>query len=285
MSSASEELFAFVLMPFDDKFKDLYVYGIKGTAKKLGINAQRLDDQIYREGMLERIYRQIDAADIVVADMSGKNPNVFYEVGYAHARNKLCILLTSSADDIPFDLKHHRHIVHNGSAATLAEHLEVDLVWARSELEKIRDSRIQIKINQPDGLVVLDKFSAKAIVDFKIDLRNEASLPSPEIEAVYFFTSPRWSIKQNGQTCPNQDSDRQGFGRQHFLTSPLKRLQKGAWARLEFQATRYMAFAKQGEELQSEYHLAGRCGLRLVTTEGNFDYEENVDFNISDIPF
>src|SRR3954452_23592229 len=69
---------------------------------------------------LERIYRQIELADIIIADMSGKNPNVFYEVGYAHAKQKLCILLTANADDIPFDLKHQRHIVYGESSSRCA---------------------------------------------------------------------------------------------------------------------------------------------------------------------
>jgi nucleoside 2-deoxyribosyltransferase len=80
-----------------------------------------VDEQLYREGMLERIYRQVEIADIIIADMAGRNPNVFYEVGYAHAKNKLCILTTTTADDIPFDLKHRRHIVYGNSIEILRQ--------------------------------------------------------------------------------------------------------------------------------------------------------------------
>jgi nucleoside 2-deoxyribosyltransferase len=96
--------FAFVLMPFDSAFNDIYKIGIKAVVSQFGdMIAERVDEQMYREGILERIYRQIELADIVIADMTGQNPNVFYEVGYAHAKSKLCILLTSDAADIPFD--------------------------------------------------------------------------------------------------------------------------------------------------------------------------------------
>src|ERR1700733_6908921 len=112
--------FAFVLMPFDSSFDDAYQLGIKDAVSEFDdMLAERVDEQIYREGILERIYRQIELADIIVADMSGQNPNVFYEVGYAHAKGKLCILLTSNADDIPFDLKHQRHIVYDNSIVSL----------------------------------------------------------------------------------------------------------------------------------------------------------------------
>jgi hypothetical protein len=91
--------FAFVLMPFDKAFDDVYKLGIKGAVASFeDVIAERVDEQIYREGILERIYRQIEAADIIIADMTGQNPNVFYEVGYAHAKGKLCILLTSNAE-------------------------------------------------------------------------------------------------------------------------------------------------------------------------------------------
>lgn len=68
-------------MPFDSRFDDLYRFGIKEPAEQLGIVAERVDEQIYTESILERIYRQIDLADIIIADMSGQNSNVFYEVG------------------------------------------------------------------------------------------------------------------------------------------------------------------------------------------------------------
>src|SRR4051812_33507799 len=101
-------------MPFSSEFDDIYKLGIKEAAKECEVLAERLDEQMFSEGMLERIYRQIDAADFIVADLSNRNANVFYELGYAHAKEKTCILLTKNADDIPFDLKHKRHIVYGG---------------------------------------------------------------------------------------------------------------------------------------------------------------------------
>ncbi len=72
--------------------------------------------------MLDRIYNEIAKADLMVADLTCRNPNVFYETGYAHALGKRVILLTKNADDIPFDLKHHFHIVY-GDISNLKEKL------------------------------------------------------------------------------------------------------------------------------------------------------------------
>jgi nucleoside 2-deoxyribosyltransferase len=124
---ADDKLFAFVLMPFDQEFDDLYRFGIKEPASELGILAERVDEQIFSEGILDRIYRQIELADIVIAEMTGQNANVFYEVGYAHGKGKLCILSTAAAGDIPFDLKHRRHIVHGNSIKTLRNQLIEEL--------------------------------------------------------------------------------------------------------------------------------------------------------------
>lgn len=132
------QIFAFVLMPFDKAFDDIYKIGTKETANSLGILAERVDEQIFREGILERIYRQIELADLIVADMTGQNPNVFYEVGYAHAKGKLCILLTQNADDIPFDLKHHRHIVYGNSIGDLRSLLAGEMAWAKAQIDAIR---------------------------------------------------------------------------------------------------------------------------------------------------
>ena len=114
--SSDEGIFAFVLMPFSEEFDDLYKFGIKEPAAGIDVLAERVDEQIYAESILERIYRQIDVADIVIADMSGQNPNVFYEVGYAHAKDKLCILMTSDAQKLPFTARRtHDHGRHDRS--------------------------------------------------------------------------------------------------------------------------------------------------------------------------
>jgi hypothetical protein len=132
--------FVFVLMPFDSAFDDIYKFGIKGAADDVGAYAERVDEQLFGEGILDRIFNQISKADVVVADMSGRNPNVFYEVGYAHALGKTVILLTQSSDDIPFDLKHRQHTVYGGRIETLRAELAPRLQWAIGEAKQRQSS-------------------------------------------------------------------------------------------------------------------------------------------------
>ena len=122
--------------------------------------AQRVDEQVFhREAILQQIYNQIEAADFIIADMSGRNPNVFYEVGYGHAKEKLCILLTRDANDIPFDLKHHRHIVYS-SIRDLRAKLAFDLEAVRAEL-LARGSPISVELKSAFGILDKTKTSAE----------------------------------------------------------------------------------------------------------------------------
>ena len=56
------------------------------------------------------IWSLINNADIIICDCTGKNPNVFYELGLAHAIGKNVICITQNTEDIPFDIKHIRYI-------------------------------------------------------------------------------------------------------------------------------------------------------------------------------
>ncbi len=124
-----EKPFVFVLMPFDKSFNDIYQFGIKETCTSLGCYCERADEQMFEERILDRVYNQINKADIIIADMSDKNPNVFYETGFAHALSKRVILLTKNSADIPFDLLHHHHIVYSGQIVSLREQLSKRLDW------------------------------------------------------------------------------------------------------------------------------------------------------------
>ena len=281
----NEQTFAFVLMPFAAAFNDVYRIGIKEPAEALGIRAERVDEQIYTEGMLERIYRQIDAADIIIADMSGQNPNVFYEVGYAHGRDKLCLLLTSEASDIPFDLKHRRHIVYGSSIQSLRAMLTKDLQWAKSEIDTVRKSRIRVAVKSVSGTLDRNQYSATAKLSFVIDLHNDSDIASAEIETAYIYTSNVWNFYQGDVKCAVTESDLSEFQHRHFLTCPIKRLQRSAWAQLAFRADRVMARSYMGEEIKDSYKIKGYCLLRLLTDKGQFDYRITVDTTADDMPF
>jgi hypothetical protein len=136
METTTPKPFVFVLMPFDASFDDVYKLGIKPAAEGAGAYCERIDEQIFAESILQRIYNQITKADLIVADMTGRNPNVFYEVGYAHAIGKTAILLTRNADDIPFDLKHYPHIIYGGSITGLKDDLGKRIAYHLANPEK-----------------------------------------------------------------------------------------------------------------------------------------------------
>jgi len=140
MRNNQSKPFALVLMPFSEKFKDIYEVGIKPACKDAGAICERIDEQIFSENILERIYGQIRKADIIVSEMTGRNANVFYETGYAHGLSKQVILLTQDADDIPFDLRHYPHIVYKMSISTLKNELERRMRWHVERLTGIAEA-------------------------------------------------------------------------------------------------------------------------------------------------
>ena len=284
MTETTGTPFAFVLMPFSADLDDIYRLGVKEPATALGIRAERVDEQIFTEGILDRIYRQIDMADIVIADMSGKNPNVFYEVGYAHAKDKLCLLLTDDIADIPFDLKHKRHIVYV-SIQNLRERLTTELRWALGRIDSIRRSRIRVAPKTISGDLLKNSYRAKAKLSFRIDLHNDSNVPSAEIESVYFYTGQDWTVSQNDKDCPSTEANLHPYKHRHFLASPVKRLQPTGWAQLQFTTERILASSWRGQELKESYTIAGRAMLRFVTDKGTFDYEILIDTVVDEIPF
>lgn len=278
-------MFAFVLMPFDADFDDIYRLGIKETAEAVGVKAERVDEQIFhKENILERIYGQIDAADIIISDMTGRNPNVFYETGYAHAKGKTCLLLTSNADDIPFDLKHHRHVIYGDSIQNLRRMLERELVSLKAVIQN-RQSVITVKLNRVVGLLEKDEFSADAEVDLVFDLSNKTAGPSPEIEAIYFITGKGWFFKQDGQDCASRDVDFDGYKISHFVRSPVRRVQGTSWAEIKITGRKILEFASSGKKLKDRYRVSGRAMIRIVTSDGTFDFPIDIETEVDEIPF
>ena len=164
--STRPKRFCFVLMPFSDDFKDIYEIAIKEACRNGGAYCERVDDQDFHEtSIFQRIINQISQADFIIADMSGKNANVFYEVGYAHALDKPTVLLTNNASDIPFDLKHFPHLVYDrNQIAILREMLTKKVKWyVENPVEKYNDSNIKLELffdGVPLSLNQLELFSS-----------------------------------------------------------------------------------------------------------------------------
>jgi len=110
--NTKEEDKAFILMPFTLEWSDrIWKKILKPTIESIPLPVKRADD-LYGRDIVEDIWSEILTAKIIIADITARNPNVFYELGIAHTLGKDVILLTQSVDDIPFDLNRYRHIIY-----------------------------------------------------------------------------------------------------------------------------------------------------------------------------
>jgi hypothetical protein len=92
----------FVLMPFKPEFT--IVYETIERALQGLMQCSRADDMRIGNPILERILTGIRSAELIIADLSGLNPNVMYELGIAHMVTKNVLLLTQDLNGLPFDV-------------------------------------------------------------------------------------------------------------------------------------------------------------------------------------
>lgn len=96
----------FVITPFGEEFLALFEEFKHSFGDQFDFsNAGDMDNQ---QNILKDIVEGIALAEIVIADLTGLNANVFYELGLAHAMNKKVIIITQDIDDLPFDIKSYR---------------------------------------------------------------------------------------------------------------------------------------------------------------------------------
>jgi len=94
-------------MPIRPEFHYYYIYLKNHIEKTHRISCVRADHSIRQGAFMDKIRRYIKDADLILADVSGGNPNVLYELGIAHQRNKRVILMTRDAvEAVPSDIRH-----------------------------------------------------------------------------------------------------------------------------------------------------------------------------------
>lgn len=119
--------YVFVLMPFRPELFAIYQKAVRPVLRELGCVIETAKDvQTSEDKIMEIVFTQIARARFLIADTTGKNPNVFYEMGYAHALGKKVVILTQNPDDVPFDIKGLRYTLYSPDSL---EALSQDIKW------------------------------------------------------------------------------------------------------------------------------------------------------------
>ncbi len=110
----------FIIMPFDSALKNVYDAVATIIQDHCHLDCVRADHIAKSNLITHEIWTHINEARLSIADLTGRNPNVFYELGLAHACRRPVILLAQNSDDVPFDLEALKHIPYNpGDLASL----------------------------------------------------------------------------------------------------------------------------------------------------------------------
>lgn len=121
----------FVMMPYAKPIGDYYEKIYERAITKAGLKAVRADADIFGTGkIIDQIWTGINNARVLVAELTGRNPNVFYELGLAHALGKPVVLVCSNETDVPFDLKHIRVIYYDCT----------DPFWGNKLIDKVAEN-------------------------------------------------------------------------------------------------------------------------------------------------
>lgn len=127
----------FVIMPFEKQLDSYYTKLIKPAVEALQYEVKRADEIYSVRAIVDDIQNEIKVSDFLIADVTGKNPNVNYELGYADALHKGVIIISQSMEDVPFDYKHRRVILYNP--------MEVD--WQAKLLSDLKKTILVVENN------------------------------------------------------------------------------------------------------------------------------------------
>jgi len=133
----------FVMMPFAEPHENYYSSVYKPAIKNAGLKPIRADHEIFGSGkIMDQVWSGIKAAKVLVAELTTKNPNVFYELGLAHALKKPVVLVSSNEEDVPFDLHHIRVIYYDVN----------DPFWGQKLLDKVAENILSALKNPEEAI-------------------------------------------------------------------------------------------------------------------------------------
>ncbi len=138
----------FVVMPFADPIGGYYTSIYQPAIDLAKLKAVRADADIYGTGkIIDQIWNGINNARVLIAELTGRNPNVLYELGIAHALKKPVVLVSSNEPDVPFDVRHVRVIYYDMR----------DPFWGKKLIEKVAENIVSALKNPAEAILFPDK--------------------------------------------------------------------------------------------------------------------------------
>jgi len=170
-------------------FTRVYEFLIKPACEKARFIPIRADEEIRTNYIVIDIIKKILDSDIVICDLSSKNPNVLYELGLRQAFNKKALLIKDSKTSRIFDIQGLRTLDYD-------ESLRVDTVQKDISLlaKSIKDT---FEANENDVNSLIQLLSIKpAILNDSVELSNESSLI---LKAINDIQNRITTIEKNGK--------------------------------------------------------------------------------------
>ncbi len=125
--------YIFVAMPFAEEMDDIFHYGIQGAVNAAGFLCERADLSIFVGDVMEWVKKRIESSQLVIAELSTANPNVYLEVGFAWGCGRQTVLLCQDGVKVPFDVQSQRRIIYK-KIKDLEETLKKELEGLRNNL-------------------------------------------------------------------------------------------------------------------------------------------------------
>lgn len=107
------------MMPFRAEFTPVYE-AIQGAVEALSLQCRRADDIWENHQIMDDVISLLWRARLVIADLTSKNANVFYETGIAHSMGRDVVQIAQSIEDVPFDLRGIRTLIYLRNGEGLA---------------------------------------------------------------------------------------------------------------------------------------------------------------------
>jgi len=159
----------FVLTPLKDPFNEYYRQILVPAIEAAGFQPIRADEIYGTRSIIDDIFKEIREAAVLVADVTGKNPNVNYELGVAHALERPAVIISQSIDDIPFDYRHLRAIMYDTTESDWGLKLNNKIINTLQKVERRKEQNDVAKkerlrnlwqIANPEKLVIVAASSA-----------------------------------------------------------------------------------------------------------------------------